>query len=90
VVLVVGIFAIFLPTLITNYRELDALREQELQQRRQLQEARDRYRELAAEKQELESDPERVELLARDKLGYVREGEVVYIFPSPPAPAATP
>jgi len=89
-ILVLLLLGIFLPTLIRNYRELEDLKDQESQKSQELEKARRHFSDLAREKQELETNPESIELLARDKLGYAREDEVLYIFPSTPVPGPTP
>jgi len=90
VLVLAGLLAVFLPTLIGNYRQLDGIRRNEEALRRELQTARERLSALAREKEDLESNVETLELLARDRIGLAFPDEVIYIFPVTPVPAATP
>jgi len=85
-----GLLAVFLPTLVGNYRKLDEIRRNEQSLRRELQAARERLSALAREKEDLESNIETLQLLARDRIGLAFPDEVIYIFPATPVPAPTP
>ncbi|MEX1125729.1 MAG: septum formation initiator family protein [Acidimicrobiia bacterium] len=75
-------------TQVVPYRQI-------LDSRRQVEAARDQLASLEAENEVLSADadalktPEEVERLARDKLGYVREGEVAYVVLDPPGAQAS-
>jgi len=77
-------------TQVVPYRQI-------LDSQRQVESARDQLASLEAQNEVLAADvealntPEEIERLARDKLGYVREGEVAYVVLDPPgAQAAQP
>ena len=77
-------------TQVVPYRQI-------LDSRRQVEAAREQLESLEAQNEGLAADvdalntPEEIERLARDKLGYVREGEVAYVVLDPPGvEAATP
>lgn len=66
------------------------LREQESQLRSEIRGLQDRYRELTALREYLDSD-EYIEAVAREQLGLVRRGETGFIIlPSQPAPTPAP
>lgn len=75
-------------TQVVPYRQI-------LDSQRQVETARDQLASLEADNEVLAADvaalntPEEIEKLARDKLGYVREGEVAYVVLDPPG-AQTP
>jgi len=70
-------------TQVVPYRQI-------LDSQRQVEAARQQLASLEAENEVLSADvaalntPEEIERLARDKLGYVREGEVAYVVLDPP------
>ncbi len=70
-------------TQVVPYRQI-------LDSRNQVQAAQDQLAALEAENEVLSADvaalntPEEIERLAREKLGYVREGEVAYVVLDPP------
>jgi cell division protein FtsB len=70
-------------TQVVPYRQI-------LDSRRQVDAAREQLAALEAQNEVLADDvaalntPEEIERLARDKLGYVREGEVAYVVLDPP------
>jgi cell division protein FtsB len=70
-------------TQVVPYRQI-------LESRHQVESAQDQLATLEAENEVLSADvdalntPEEIERLARDKLGYVREGEVAYVVLDPP------
>ena len=55
------------------------LEEQDLQ--RQVNEQLDRVRELKSEVRDLNDDPTAIERIAREDLGYIREGEIHFLLP---------
>jgi cell division protein FtsB len=75
-------------TQVVPYRQI-------LDSRRQVETAREQLASLEAQNEVLASDvealktPEEIERLARDKLGYVREGEVAYVVLDPPGAEST-
>lgn len=75
-------------TQVVPYRQI-------LDSRRQVEMARDQLATLEAENEVLAADvaalntPEEIERLARDKLGYVREGELAYVVLDPPGAERT-
>ncbi|HLF44192.1 MAG TPA: septum formation initiator family protein [Acidimicrobiia bacterium] len=74
-------------TQVVPYRQI-------LDSRRQVEASRDQLASLEAQNEVLTADvealntPEEIERLARDKLGYVREGEVAYVVLDPPGAQA--
>jgi cell division protein FtsB len=74
-------------TQVVPYRQI-------LDSRRQVEAARDDLASLEAQNEVLAADvdalntPEEIERLARDKLGYVREGETAYVVLDPPGARA--
>jgi cell division protein FtsB len=75
-------------TQVVPYRQI-------LDSRRQVEAARAQLASLEAQNEVLAADvealntPEEIERLARDKLGYVREGEVAYVVLDPPGAETT-
>jgi cell division protein FtsB len=75
-------------TQVVPYRQI-------LDSRRQVEAAREQLASLEAQNEVLAADvealktPEEIERLARDKLGYVREGEVAYVVLDPPGAETT-
>ena len=75
-------------TQVVPYRQI-------LDSRRQVETARQQLESLEAHNEILAADvealntPEEIERLARDKLGYVREGEVAYVVLDPPGAEST-
>ena len=68
------VLIIFLP----SYTTFQDLRQKNLDYDRQIRELRGENVRLLGEKQRLEQDPVYLEKVAREKMGLVREGEVVY------------
>ncbi|HLF60651.1 MAG TPA: septum formation initiator family protein [Acidimicrobiia bacterium] len=74
-------------TQVVPYRQI-------LDSRRQVETAQDQLASIEAENEVLAADvaalntPEEVERLARDKLGYVRDGETAYVVLDPPGAEA--
>ena len=68
------ILAIFLP----SYTMMQDLRQKNLDFSRQIERVNLENSRLREEKQRLEKDPVYMEKMAREKMGLVREGEVVY------------
>jgi len=73
-ILICVILFIFLPSF-TRWQDK---RHQNLQYRQQIEQLKVKNRELAEEQRLLEEDPEYLEKVAREKMGLVREGEVIY------------
>jgi cell division protein FtsB len=75
-------------TQVVPYRQI-------LDSRNQVQAAQEQLSALEAENEVLSADvaalntPEEIERLAREKLGYVREGEVAYVVLDPPGATST-
>jgi cell division protein FtsB len=75
-------------TQVVPYRQI-------LDSRNQVQTAREQLAALESENEVLSADvaslntPEEIERLAREKLGYVREGEVAYVVLDPPGAEAS-
>ena len=67
---------IFLP----SYRRMQDLRHRNLNYSRKIENMQREYIRLSEERRRLNEDPEYLERIAREKMGLVREGEVVYKF----------
>ena len=64
----------FLP----SYTKMQDLKQKNTDYRRQIEQLRQKSVELKEEKRRLEKDPVYLEKVAREKMGLIREGEVVY------------
>ena len=64
--------------LLPGYSRLERLREQNREYEMRIEHLLANNEELERELRRLEEDPEYIEVKARDKLGIVREGEVIY------------
>lgn len=74
ILLVAFFLAVFLP----SYSRMQDLNTKNVKYRQQIENLKVKNRELREELILLEEDPEYFEKVAREKLGIVREGEVVY------------
>ena len=72
--LTVIILVVFLP----SYAKMQDLRQKNLEYKMQSEQFTQENRRLREEKKRLEGDPAYLEKVAREKMGLVREGEVVY------------
>ncbi|HOY10121.1 MAG TPA: septum formation initiator family protein [Candidatus Omnitrophota bacterium] len=68
------IFVLFLP----SYTELQDLKQKNWDYDREIQRLKDQNRKLVEEKRRLEEDPLYLEKVAREKMGLIKEGEVIY------------
>ncbi|HQO57677.1 MAG TPA: septum formation initiator family protein [Candidatus Omnitrophota bacterium] len=68
------VFAVFLP----SYTELQDLKQKNREYDLQIQELKKQNEDLVEEKRRLEEDPEYLEKVAREKMGLIKEGEVIY------------
>ncbi|MFA5260260.1 MAG: septum formation initiator family protein [Candidatus Omnitrophota bacterium] len=68
------IFVLFLP----SYTELQDLKQKNLDYDREIRQLKDLNKKLVEEKRRLEEDPLYLEKVAREKMGLIKEGEVIY------------
>ena len=80
------ILIFFLP----SYSRMQDLRVRNDQYRQQIQDLKQKNKDLAREMQLLEKDPVYLEKVARERMGLVREGEVIYKIVPVKAPVKTP
>lgn len=73
-VLTIIVLIIFLP----SYTKMQDLKQKNLDYKKQIEQLQQEALELREEKRLLESDPVYLEKVAREKMGLIREGEVVY------------
>ena len=73
-VLTIFVLVIFLP----SYSKMQDLKQRNAEYEAQIKELQAKKQELIKEKQLLEEDPVYLEKVAREKMGLIREGEVVY------------
>lgn len=73
-ILTIIVLIIFLP----SYTKMQDLKQKNLDYKRQIEQLQQKATELREEKRLLENDPVYLEKVAREKMGLVREGEVVY------------
>ena len=73
-ILTIIVLIIFLP----SYSKMQDLKQKNLDYKRQIEQLQQKSAELKEEKRLLESDPVYLEKVAREKMGLIREGEVVY------------
>jgi len=73
-VVAVVLFLAFLP----SYQKMQDLAQKNLEYQQQIYELVDENRRLEEEKRLLEEDPTYLEKVAREKMGLIREGEVIY------------
>jgi len=79
------VFLLFLP----SYTKMQDLRQKNADLAHEIKELKRQHQILRREKQLLENDPIYLEKVAREKMGLIREGEVVYKM-VPPANAVEP
>lgn len=73
------IIAIFLLiTFLPSYRAMQDLRQKNAEYDRQIKFLKSKKLELSEERRLLEEDPVYLEKVAREKMGLIREGEVIY------------
>lgn len=70
----ITVLVMFLPA----YSTMQDKKQKNLEYNAKIQELEDQKAQLVEEKRLLEEDPEYLEKVAREKMGIVREGEVVY------------
>ncbi|MGE0268572.1 MAG: septum formation initiator family protein [Candidatus Omnitrophota bacterium] len=76
----IGILLLFLPT----FSQKQMLQEKNREYLREIYELKRQNAELTEEKRKLEDDPVYLEKVAREKMGIIRDGEVIYrITPVP-------
>ena len=68
------VLIIFLP----SYTKMQDLKQKNLDYKKQIEQLQQKSAELKEEKRLLENDPVYLEKVAREKMGLIREGEVVY------------
>ena len=73
-ILTIIVLIIFLP----SYTKMLDLKQKNLDYKRQIEQLQQKSAELREEKRLLETDPVYLEKVAREKMGLIREGEVVY------------
>ena len=73
-ILTIVVLIIFLP----SYTKMQDLKQKNLDYKKQIEQLQQKSAELKEEKRLLESDPVYLEKVAREKMGLIREGEVVY------------
>ena len=79
------VFLLFLP----SYTKMQDLRQKNLDLSKELVDLKRQYTQLRREGKLLQDDPVYLEKVAREKMGLIREGEVVYRMVPPPATNAT-
>lgn len=79
VALVILLAQFYVPLFKQNQR----LRERNLSLEADIQREEARARSMDSEIESLQKDPEAIERLAREKLGYAKEGETIFRFESP-------
>ena len=72
--LTIFVLIVFLP----SYTKMQDLKQKNTDYRRQIEQLQQKSVELKEEKRRLEKDPVYLEKVAREKMGLIREGEVVY------------
>ena len=80
------VFLLFLP----SYTKMQDLRQKNAELSKELQGLKAQHIKLKSEQKLLENDPVYLEKVAREKMGLIREGEVVYRMTNPPANAVAP
>ncbi len=68
------VLIVFLP----SYTKMQDLQQKNFEYQRKIKELEDKNARLKIEKRLLEEDPEYFEKVAREKMGLIKEGEVVY------------
>jgi len=80
-----AITTIILVAFLPAYTKLQDLKERNADYAKEIQALKNKNIELTEEKRLLEQDPIYLERVAREKMGLVREGEVVYKLMPPPS-----
>ncbi|MDX1501033.1 MAG: septum formation initiator family protein [Thermoanaerobaculia bacterium] len=88
VLAVAGLLLLLLVGGLNGYRELSAARQREAEIEGRLEATRSEIQELERRIEGLSGDPEVIERLARDELMMMRPGELVVVYPRPPAEPA--
>ena len=73
-ILTIVVLILFLP----SYTRMQDLKQKNSDYRKQIEQLQQKSAELKEEKRRLEDDPVYLEKVAREKMGLIREGEVVY------------
>ncbi|MCD4781199.1 MAG: septum formation initiator family protein [Candidatus Omnitrophica bacterium] len=73
-IFVIIVFIVFIP----SYTRIQDLRQKNSNYEREIVQLHDMNRELAEERRLLNDDPEYLEKIAREKMGLVKEGEIIY------------
>lgn len=73
-ILTIFVVAYFLP----SYQQMQDLKKTNIEYRQKIEDLQEEKRQLIAEKHKLDEDPLYLERVAREKMGLVKEGEVVY------------
>ncbi len=73
-VIALFILLVFLP----SYTKMQDLKDKNIQYREQIEELKQERVNLLEERKRLETDPEYLEKIAREKMGLIRKGEVIY------------
>ena len=81
--LAIVVFVLFLP----SYTRMQDLKQRNLEYSQEIEALKKQHAKLKREKLLLEKDPVYLEKVAREKMGLIREGEVVYRMTNPPANA---
>lgn len=68
------VFVYFLP----SYTKMQDLRQKNQEYAEQIKQLQEKNQQLEEERVRLETDPEYLEKVAREKMGLIREGEVIY------------
>ena len=84
--LAIFVFVIFLP----SYTRMQDLRQKNAEYAAEIADLKRQHTKLKREKMLLEKDPIYLEKVAREKMGLIREGEVVYRLNNPPVNAVSP
>ena len=75
-ILTITVFVVFLP----SYTQMQDLRQKSLEYGQRITQIAARNDQLREERRRLREDPVYLEKVAREKMGLIREGEVVYKF----------
>jgi cell division protein FtsB len=86
-VLMTALVAVFGYHSYHKFIELQSLRQRQMAYEARIQELESRVATLAREIEEIHSDPDRLELLAREKLGLAGRNEKIFIIETDPTPA---
>ena len=75
---ILGFLAVFYMIFLPGFSELQKLREENDQHQRRIRLLEEQNEELKAELKLMQEDPDYVEKKAREKLGIVKKGEIIY------------